>query len=73
MRRQGPGHRQLRQLRQLGARTYHDTCTDCDAPAAVGVRHDVTEADTQERDRDQPHRVQQVGVLFIVKPDWFRA
>lgn len=56
-----------------GRKTYHDTRTDRDPSTAVGVGNDVTEADTQERDRDEPHRVQQVGVLFIVEPDWFRA
>lgn len=48
--------------------THHDPCADGDAAAAVRVRHNVTEADAEERDSYQPHGVQQVGVVFVVKP-----
>ena len=46
--------------------TYHDAGADGDAASAVRVGHDVAVADRQERDRQQPHRVEQVLVLHVV-------
>ena len=46
----------------------HHAGGDGDAAPAVGVGHDVAVADRQEGDGDQPHRVQQVGVLLVMVP-----
>ena len=48
--------------------TDHHAGGDGDAPAAVGVGHNVPVADAEEGDGYQPHRVQQVGVLLVVVP-----
>ena len=37
--------------------THHHPCGDGDASATVGVWDDVTVADGEESDRDQPHCV----------------
>ena len=49
--------------------SYHHAGGDGDAPAAVCVRHDVAVAHTEEGDGDEPHGVQQVGVLLIMIPE----
>ena len=46
--------------------TYHDSGADGDGPSTVRVRHDVAIADRQERDGDEPHRVEQVRVFHVV-------
>ena len=48
---------------------HHHASGDGDPPAAVGVGHDVPVAHAEEGDGDQPHGVQQVGVLLVVIPD----
>ncbi len=47
---------------------HHHAGGDGDASAAVGVGHNVAVSDAEEGDGDQPHRVQQVRVLFVVIP-----
>ena len=49
--------------------SYHHAGGDGDAPAAVCVRHDVPVAHAEEGDGDEPHGVQQVGVLLIMIPE----
>ena len=62
-----------RQCRQCvdSVDTDHHAGGDGDAPAAVGVGHDVPVADAEEGDGYQPHRVQQVGVLLVMVPAWY--
>lgn len=48
--------------------THHDASRDSDTSTAVRVGHNVTVADAQKRDCDQPHRVEQIGVLLVVIP-----
>ena len=48
--------------------THHDARGDRDATAAIRVGHDVAVADAQERDGNQPHRVEQIRVLLVVVP-----
>ena len=48
--------------------TYHHAGGDGDPPAAVGVRHDVAVAHAEEGDGDEPHRVEEVGVLLVMVP-----
>ena len=50
----------------LGFETHHDACSDGDTSTAVRVGHNVSVADAQERDGDEPHGVEQVGVLLVV-------
>ena len=45
---------------------YHHSRSDRYAPATVGIRNNVTIANTQEGDGDQPHCVQQIRVLLIM-------
>ena len=48
--------------------TYHHARGHSYAPAAVGVRNNVSVPHAQEGDGYQPHGVQQVGVLLVVVP-----
>ena len=48
--------------------THHHAGGDGDPSAAVGVRHDVAVADTEEGDGDEPHGVEEVGVLLVMIP-----
>ena len=48
---------------------HHHAGGDGDPPAAVGVGHDVAVAHAEEGDGDQPHGVQEVGVLLVMIPD----
>ena len=48
--------------------THHHAGGDGNPPAAVGVRHDVAVADTEEGDGDEPHGVEEVGVLLVMIP-----
>lgn len=50
------------------SRSYHYAGGDRNATTAVSVWHYVSEAHAQERDRYEPHGVQQVSVIFIMKP-----
>jgi len=50
------------------SRSYHYASGDRNATTAVSVWHYVSEAHAQERDRYEPHGVQQVSVIFIMKP-----
>ncbi len=43
-----------------------DAGEDGDAAAAVRVGHDVTVADGQERDGNEPHGVEEVGVVLVM-------
>lgn len=61
--------RQVDEIHDHGVEsTHHDTSCDSDTSTAVRVGHDVTVADAQERDGDQPHRVEQIGVFLVVIP-----
>jgi len=60
------GHQGRHTQRLVTVSAYHDAGADGDGSTAVRVGHDVAVADRQERDRDQPHRVEQVLVLDIV-------
>ena len=46
--------------------TYHDARADGNGASAVSVGYNVTVTDRQERDRDQPHGVEQVLMLHVV-------
>lgn len=48
--------------------THHDARGHRDPTAAVSIGNDITVPDAQERDGDQPHRVEQVRVLLVVVP-----
>jgi len=50
------------------SRSYHYAGGDRNATTAVSVWHYVSEAHAQERDRYEPHGVQQVSVIFIMIP-----
>lgn len=50
-------------------KTYHDTRADCYSSATVRVRDYVSKPNTQERDGDEPHGVEEVGMIFVVKPE----
>ena len=52
----------------LRPETYHHARGHRNPPATVGVRNDVSVADTEEGDGYQPHGVQQVGVFLVVVP-----
>ena len=47
---------------------HHHASGNRDASPAIGVWDNVTVAHGEERDRDQPHRVQQVRMLLVVVP-----
>lgn len=48
--------------------TYHDACANGDASPAVSVGYDVPKPYTQESNGNQPHGVQEVGVVLVVEP-----
>jgi hypothetical protein len=48
--------------------THHDASRDGDTASAVRVGHNVAVADAQKRDGNQPHGVEQIGVLLVVIP-----
>ena len=48
--------------------THHDAGRDSDTSTAIRVGHDVTVADAQKRDGNQPHGVEKIGVLLVVVP-----
>lgn len=48
--------------------TYHDSGAYSYSSSAVSVRHNVTEAHRQEGDGNEPHGIQEVGVLLVMKP-----
>ena len=52
----------------LNRSSHHHAGRDGYPTAAIGVWHDVAVADAEEGDGDQPHGVQQVGVLLVVIP-----
>lgn len=49
--------------------THHDASRDSDTATAVSVGHDVAVTDAQKRDGNQPHGVEQIGVLLVVVPE----
>ena len=53
---------------RLEVETHHNAGGDGNAAAAVRVGHDVAVADAQEGDGDEPHGVEQVGMLLVVVP-----
>ena len=46
-----------RLVKMVNDNNHHHPCGDGDASATVGVGDDVTVADGEESDRDQPHCV----------------
>lgn len=54
------------QMTRQGVATHHDTGCDGYTSAAVRVGHNVAIADAQERDGDEPHRVEQVGMFLVM-------
>jgi len=49
-------------------RPYHHSGGDGYTSTTVCVGHDVAETDTQERDGDEPHGVEEICMFLIVKP-----
>lgn len=47
---------------------YHHPGGDSYTSTAVCVGHNVTEADAQESDGDEPHGVEEICVFLVVEP-----
>ena len=50
----------------VGRSTHHHACRDGYAPATVSVWYDIPVSHTQEGDGNEPHSVEQIGMLLIV-------
>lgn len=48
--------------------SYHHSGGDSYTSTAVCVGHNVTEADAQESDGDEPHGVEEICVFLVVEP-----
>jgi len=46
---------------------YHHSGGDSNTSTAVCVGYDVAETDTQERDGDEPHGVEEIRVFLVVE------
>lgn len=49
--------------------SYHYAGRDGNPPTTVSIRHNIPKPNAEEGYGNEPHRVQQVCVIFVVEPE----